>query len=453
MSPEATAVMWHEAKVAKSKQRTIVKHLHDWFGKPITAKEKDVDGLAGKTYVKRRYGAYTFRSKKGKKESEDDIKKRRRDITIKYWVVDPLNAVEDELITRLHGGKPVTGFKFPLLNTLAVPVCFLADHGNVAWRAGLTVVASEEDGQGEPVFLSHLLGKDSYEVLENTVAPDIRKGLQYLQEAALLVISSGDEKECLLVPRIAFVNAYALPFQQVFMTPPLDSGNDNQQLLVDSTTWDAVAQSGAFNYDATRNIISGVTWQNSAREDVSRDFRDKASVTYSTQMSTLKVFPIVVLGGGDTEWVACALGKENMAGQHCNHCKRSQKDFGKGLGVPWSIKTLIKAADKFRDEILPRAAHLAAKPAGYMGVKHPPMFPIPVHLWGSPILHDELGLVKDWLTRVERFSDSRIENLPEDEVEFREHLTVGDELSAVAVLIMCPPMYLWAQFDRLNFKD
>jgi hypothetical protein len=201
--------------------------------------------------VKRRYGAYTFRSKKGKKESEDDIKKRRRDITVKYWVVDPLKAAEDELITRLHGGKPVTRFKFPLLNTLAVSLCFLADHGNVTWRAGLTVVANEEDGQGEPVFLPHLLGKDSCEVLENTVSPDIRKGLQYLQEAALLVLSSGNEKECLLVPRIAFVNVYALPFQQIFMAPPLDSGNDNQKLLVDTNSWDAVAQSGAFRYGNT----------------------------------------------------------------------------------------------------------------------------------------------------------------------------------------------------------
>jgi hypothetical protein len=77
---------------------------------------------------------------------------------------------------------------------------------------------------------------------------------------------------------------------------------------------------------------------------------------------------------------------------------------------------LKRAADKVKDEILPRDAHLATRPAGYLGVKHPPMFPIPDHLWGSPILHDELGLVKDWLTRAKRFSDSRIENLPEDEV-------------------------------------
>jgi hypothetical protein len=51
-------------------------------------------------------------SRQGKKESDDDIKKRRRDITVKYWVSDPLLAARDELITRLRGGKQITGFEF-----------------------------------------------------------------------------------------------------------------------------------------------------------------------------------------------------------------------------------------------------------------------------------------------------------------------------------------------------
>jgi hypothetical protein len=57
------------------------------------------------------------------------------------------------------------------------------------------------------------------------------------------------------------------------------------------------------------------------------------------------------------------------------------------------------------------------------------MFCIPVHLWVSPILHDELGLVKDWLTRGEQFCDTRIETLPDDEVAIQEHLVIlGDML-------------------------
>jgi hypothetical protein len=57
------------------------------------------------------------------------------------------------------------------------------------------------------------------------------------------------------------------------------------------------------------------------------------------------------------------------------------------------------------------------------------MFCIPVHLWASPTLHDELGLVKDWLTRVEKFCDTRIETFPDEEVDIREHLVIlGDML-------------------------
>jgi hypothetical protein len=148
MSPENTAAMWNDALVTKTKQRKISKHLFHWFGQPITAKEKDVDALAGKVYVERRYGEHSFLSRQGKKESDDDKKKRRRDITVKYWVSDPLLAAEDELITRLRGGKQIMGCEFPLLDVSAIPMIFLAGHGNVAWRAGLTIVGSEADGQG-----------------------------------------------------------------------------------------------------------------------------------------------------------------------------------------------------------------------------------------------------------------------------------------------------------------
>jgi hypothetical protein len=65
-----------------------------------------------------------------------------------------------------------------------------------------------------------------------------------------------------------------------------------------------------------------------------------------------------------------------------------------------------------RDEILPAAAGRKNKPTGYNGVNHPSLFCITIHVWVSLILHDELGLVKDWLTLVEKFCDTRIETLP-----------------------------------------
>jgi hypothetical protein len=65
ISAEATAAMWHDALVTKAKQRKTYKHLFDWLGWPITAKERDVDALAGQAYVKRQYGNHSFFSRLG----------------------------------------------------------------------------------------------------------------------------------------------------------------------------------------------------------------------------------------------------------------------------------------------------------------------------------------------------------------------------------------------------
>jgi hypothetical protein len=149
--------------------RKILSHLLDWFKQPITAKEPDVDALAGQNRVKRKYDSYQITSQKGKKQSEDDIKKGQRFISIKCWVSNLFEAVKDELISRLNTNNKhqlaIQGFKFRLLDTPAIVTCFLAYHGNIAWRAGLTIIASKNYGQGKPVKVAHLLGKDSYDIL------------------------------------------------------------------------------------------------------------------------------------------------------------------------------------------------------------------------------------------------------------------------------------------------
>ena len=98
--------------------------------------------------------------------------------------------------------QPIEGFSFPLLDTPAIVACFLADHGNIAWRAGLTIVAREQDRLGEPVKVSHLLGKDSYDVLLSTAQPILDYGFRLLQDSALLVVCNFNDddvqQECLL---------------------------------------------------------------------------------------------------------------------------------------------------------------------------------------------------------------------------------------------------------------
>jgi hypothetical protein len=96
---------------------------------------------------------------------------------------------------------------------------------------GLTIVASKQDGLGEPVKVSHLLGKDVYDVLLSTAQPILNYGFRYLQNSALLVICNNFnaknakdiQQECLLVPFKAFImNAYVQPFQKFFMTKLVD---------------------------------------------------------------------------------------------------------------------------------------------------------------------------------------------------------------------------------------
>jgi hypothetical protein len=266
------------------------------------------------------------------------------------------------------------------------------------------------------------LSKYSYNVLENTVNPDLRKGFGVLQASSLLVVGSGKVQECVLVPRNAFINASALPIQDCFMEPPNDRGGENQKLLVDNANWDDIAQSGCFIFNPVHNLISGVSWQVSSRECDKRVPGRKKIVFYAN--TTVQLYPIILLGGGDIEWISCAIGKENIAGQHCNHCQRSQKDFAQGLGKPWTIQKIKNAADHYQNQLQPAAAHLPIKPGGYLGVKNHPMYSIPIHLWGSPILHDKLGLIKDWLTRLENFADCQVEIVEPEEVELRELLVI-----------------------------
>jgi hypothetical protein len=85
-------------------------------------------------------------------------------------------------------------------------------------------------------------------------------------------------------------------------------------------------------------------------------------------------------------------------------------------------------ARTFQEGILPNAQNRNNRPAGLHGIKYPSMFYIPIHLWVSPILHGEVGLVNDWLMHVGIFCDIPIlETLPEDKVNFCEHLVIlGD---------------------------
>jgi hypothetical protein len=206
------------------------------------------------------------------------------------------------------------------------------------------------------------------------------------------------------VPRKVFVNLCAQPFQKCFMMEPVDQGNEQQKLLIDSLEWKTIEEcASSLLNDPTSQAISGISLQNlDDRKDVKKESCNGHVVEFSTTC-TLEMYPIVVLGGGDTEWVACSLGKENMAGVHCSHCQWSKIYFHLRHGKLWTLESILAAmARTFQDDIL--VLPIQKKPGcpTWHDISINVCIPI-IHLWASRIIHRELGLVNDLLTRVEKF--------------------------------------------------
>jgi hypothetical protein len=258
-------------------------------------------------------------------------------------------------------------FQVLLLDTLAIATCFLADHGNIAWQAGLTIIASKQDGQGEPVTIAHLLGKDSYDVPCNATKPMLDRSLYHLQESSLLVTGNNvgaenDEdvqEECMLVFRKAFINSYAQPFQKFFMMEPVDQNSKYHNKVV---LYFIILQ--------LANATHGISWQNIYHEEVKKELGDGQVVGFSA-ISTLEMYPIVVLGGGNTKLVACAHGKENMAGAHYNqHSRQSKIDFHLKGGELWKPDSIAAMPRTFQEDILPNVKiKRTLQLAGLHGVK------------------------------------------------------------------------------------
>jgi hypothetical protein len=144
------------------------------------------------------------------------------------------------------------------------------------------------------------------------------------------------------------------------------------------------------------------------------------------------MFSVVVLGGGDTKWVACALGKENMAGAHCNHCRWSKKDFHLRRAEPWTLASIAAVSRPSKKQSYRLVQVKRTSPQAAMVLNT--LLCFVYQFWISPILHDELGLVKDWLTGMEKFCDTHIKTFPNQEVEYRKHLIImGDMLEDLLV--------------------
>jgi hypothetical protein len=50
---------------------------------------------------------------------------------------------------------------------------------------------------------------------------------------------------------------------------------------MNNASWDEIAQSGPLLFSTVDNSISGVAWQVSPREDVTKEFRDGKKIEFS----------------------------------------------------------------------------------------------------------------------------------------------------------------------------
>jgi hypothetical protein len=85
-------------------------------------------------------------------------------------------------MAQASSGEKAEGMEFPLTDQRCIATSFLADHGNVAWRAGLTLMSEEDAGQGKVTPVAHLLAEDEQSLLKElgiAVVPD--KGTAKLQ--------------------------------------------------------------------------------------------------------------------------------------------------------------------------------------------------------------------------------------------------------------------------------
>jgi hypothetical protein len=195
-----------------------------------------------------------------------------------------------------------------------VATSFLADHDCVAWRAGLTLTSDADDGQGKVTPVARLLAKDESSLLKDLgVAVALDNGTAKPRaSASLIVTNDSGVSEAALVPRKAFIDTVAEPFEQLFLETPVNSGNMNEK-VTNEGAWGALENTGSLVCVAAAKDILGVAWQNAEHEKVQEDF--PRSVPFSFMDARLKAFPVVVLGCDDTQWILCPLGKESCAAE------------------------------------------------------------------------------------------------------------------------------------------
>jgi len=166
MDAEAACAMWEEANGPYKSQRVILRHLKNSFGRRITVPERYIRELED--------GALHPISVEGK------------EVFFWYKKIDEVVAHRVKLELQFHGKNFAEQCDH-------VDVVFGGDHGARRFRAVVQVIFRSKNNANVPTSsitlqVGHInAAKDTYEVLEGTVARELNEGLWRIVDKVLVV--------------------------------------------------------------------------------------------------------------------------------------------------------------------------------------------------------------------------------------------------------------------------
>lgn len=197
-----------EANLRWIQFRIIKKHLRAAMGNAVDiGKEQPIKEMSNEYIIEPKWGRYTYKTKGCKKTNGKKAKQAKHE-EIDYGNTTLKENIETKLLPHIKwdaDGKVVKyGYKtFSSESGVDFPIG--ADHGVGALSAFAKLNLSspqERRHSGKPGdgCLEFQVGyaectKDNYDVLENTIAPNLSEGIKELATSKLVVVSNGKKTE------------------------------------------------------------------------------------------------------------------------------------------------------------------------------------------------------------------------------------------------------------------
>jgi hypothetical protein len=282
---------------------------------------------------------------------------------IHYWMKPLDKVLNASMGTRLFGGE---SDELMISNINNVDLVLGGDHGQRKFRMVVKVVVrkvSMEAIDSWPVKIGHIdCKKDSYDVLQSTIAPHLNNDLKTIKESKLLLF---------------------------------------KKVCGDGSTY-YTCQIG--KYDPTDPNAPRFVFDDGSHHDATIQF--------------VRACSIRVVFTGDLAWYAAALGKVNMSGNWCCWCKLAASEWQDDRHEPGEAWSLL-SMNELREQL--NRKEIKDTPMNRKGIVMVELFDcVDVFEYIYPILHSEIGLGNYILNSFLTWVDYRIEMVSEEEMEEKE---------------------------------